>query len=212
MLATVRAGEVLSDPVLALWKDGPAERIEIGVLDDDTIEELLVSALGAPVDAATVRALAARSRGNPMFLRELVNGALEELTPPPDTRGVPAPDEPWHQWLLFGLRAVALIYSGRLVEADELLTMAHRELVDHPAAEARAFVADWFALRLLPERGRFVRWAAPCGPARPRSEVQTRCTWPPQPEGTQEIQRPLRWPRSRRQPPGLRGRTWSRDH
>ena len=77
MLATVRAGEVLSDPVLALWKDGPAERIEIGVLDDDTIEELLVSALGAPVDAATVRALAARSRGNPMFLRELVNGALE---------------------------------------------------------------------------------------------------------------------------------------
>ena len=42
-----------------------------------TIEELLVSALGGPVDAATVRELAARSRGNPMFLRELVNGALE---------------------------------------------------------------------------------------------------------------------------------------
>ena len=77
VLATVRAGEVLPDPVLSLWKDGPAERIEIGVLDDETIEELLVSALGGPVDAATVRELAARSRGNPMFLRELVNGALE---------------------------------------------------------------------------------------------------------------------------------------
>ena len=77
VLATVRAGEVLPDPVLSLWKDGPAERIEIGVLDDATIEELLVSVLGGPVDAATVRELAARSRGNPMFLRELVNGALE---------------------------------------------------------------------------------------------------------------------------------------
>jgi DNA-binding CsgD family transcriptional regulator len=77
VLATVRAGEVLPDPVLSLWKDGPAERIEIGVLDDETIEELLASALGGPVDAAAVRELAGRSRGNPMFLRELVNGALE---------------------------------------------------------------------------------------------------------------------------------------
>jgi len=77
VLATVRAGEVLPDPVLSLWKDGPAERIEIGALDDETIEELLALALGGPVDAATVRELAARSRGNPMFLRELVNGALE---------------------------------------------------------------------------------------------------------------------------------------
>jgi len=80
VLATVRAGEVLPDPVLSLWKDGPAERIEIGVLDDETIEELLASALGGPVDAATVQELAARSQGNPMFLRELVNGALESAT------------------------------------------------------------------------------------------------------------------------------------
>jgi DNA-binding CsgD family transcriptional regulator len=77
VLATVRAGEVLPDPVLSLWKDGLAERIEIGALGDETIEELLASALGGPVDAATVRELAGRSRGNPMFLRELVNGALE---------------------------------------------------------------------------------------------------------------------------------------
>jgi hypothetical protein len=77
VLATVRAGEVLPDPVLSLWKDGPAERIEIGALDDETIEELLASALGGPVDAAAVQELAARSQGNPMFLRELVYGALE---------------------------------------------------------------------------------------------------------------------------------------
>ena len=453
VVATVRAGEILPDPVLSLWKDGPAERIEIGVLDDATIDELLVSALGGPVDAATVRQLAARSRGNPMFLRELVNGALdtgvlveagglwrlegalsptvrlgelvalrlgdlsgaersvlellalgeplgpaelgrladpgavdaleekgliasatqggrieirlahpvygdvvragisarreqaisrsladvieaddargqadhlkvatlrlvggggsaelltsgamlararheyplterlaraaieagagfearfaaaeaahlqgrhdqaeqelaalaaqattdaekaqvallrfdnvylertadfrmiddtladitdpfwrdelgnrrrfvtalasgpreivelsttwiqrpdpalrmalihglvrmgrldeviEQLTPVPDTRTVPAPDEPWHEWMLFGHRAAALVYSGRLSEADELLTMAYRDVIDHPAAEARAFVADWFAVLRL-EQGR----------------------------------------------------------
>jgi len=79
--------------------------------------------------------------------------AIEQLTPPPGTRAVPAPDEPWHQWILFGLRAAALRYSGRLGEADELLTMAYREIMDHPAAEARAFVTLWFALLHL-ERGR----------------------------------------------------------
>jgi len=36
---------------------------------------------------------------------------------------------------------------------DELLTMAYREVMDHPAAEARALVAAWFALLHL-EQGR----------------------------------------------------------
>ena len=77
VLATVRSGEPAPDPVVALWKDGPAERIEIGILDDAAIEELLVSVLRGPVDAASVRQLVDRSRGSPMFLRELVTGALE---------------------------------------------------------------------------------------------------------------------------------------
>jgi hypothetical protein len=55
VLATVRSGEPAPDPVVALWKDGPAERIEIGILDDAAIEELLVSVLRGPVDAASVR-------------------------------------------------------------------------------------------------------------------------------------------------------------
>ena len=54
VLATVRSGEAVPDPVVALWKDGPAERIEVGILDDATIEELLVVALGGPMDAASV--------------------------------------------------------------------------------------------------------------------------------------------------------------
>jgi DNA-binding CsgD family transcriptional regulator len=77
VLVTVRSGEAAPDPVVALWKDGPAERIELGVLSDTTIEELLVKALGGPVDAASVRQLADHSGGNPMVLRELVSGALD---------------------------------------------------------------------------------------------------------------------------------------
>ena len=78
---------------------------------------------------------------------------IEQLAPRPDIRVVPAPDEPWHQWMLFGHRAAALVYSGRLGEADELLTMAYRDVIDHPSAEARAFVADWLAVLRL-EQGR----------------------------------------------------------
>jgi hypothetical protein len=44
-VATVSAGDVLPDPALPLWKDGPVERIEIGILDDETIEKLLATAL-----------------------------------------------------------------------------------------------------------------------------------------------------------------------
>jgi DNA-binding CsgD family transcriptional regulator len=77
VLATVRTGEAAPDPVVALWKDGLAERIEVGVLDDAAIEELLGSVLGGPLDAASARQLVGHCQGNPLFLRELVTGALE---------------------------------------------------------------------------------------------------------------------------------------
>jgi DNA-binding CsgD family transcriptional regulator len=80
VLVTVRSGEASPDPVVALWKDGLTERIEVGVLGEPAIEELLASVLGGPVDEATLSQLAARCCGNPMVLRELVTGALEAGT------------------------------------------------------------------------------------------------------------------------------------
>ena len=77
VLATVRSGERAPDPVVALWKDALADRIEVGVLDAAAIEELLVSVLGGPVDGGSVRQLMERCRGNPLFLRELLVGALD---------------------------------------------------------------------------------------------------------------------------------------
>jgi len=77
VVATVRSGEAVPDAVVALWKDGPAERIEVDVLDGRAIDELLARVLGGPVEPASRRQLADHCQGNPLFLRELVTGALE---------------------------------------------------------------------------------------------------------------------------------------
>jgi DNA-binding CsgD family transcriptional regulator/type II secretory pathway predicted ATPase ExeA len=77
VLVTVRSGEMVPDPMTALWKDGLAERIDLRPLGEVAIEELLVTVLGAPMEEGSVRQLIDRCQGNPMFLRELVTGALE---------------------------------------------------------------------------------------------------------------------------------------
>ena len=77
VLATLRSGEPACDPVVALWKDGLAERLELRPLGEGHVAELLAGALGGPVDGATVRMLHDRTQGNALFLRELVLGALE---------------------------------------------------------------------------------------------------------------------------------------
>ena len=77
VVAAVRAGAPVPDAVVALWKDGLADRIEVRPLDEAAVEELLVAVLGGPVDAASARHLMSRCLGTPMVLRELVTGALE---------------------------------------------------------------------------------------------------------------------------------------
>ena len=77
LFATVRSGEQVPDAVMALWKDGLAERIELPPLAVDESGELLTAALQGPVDGATVHLLHRRTQGNVLFLREVVLGALE---------------------------------------------------------------------------------------------------------------------------------------
>lgn len=77
VIATLRSGEAASDPVVALWKDGLAERLELRPLTLHEVGELLAGALRGPVDGATVHLLQGRTQGNALFLRELVLGALE---------------------------------------------------------------------------------------------------------------------------------------
>ncbi|GAA5163315.1 LuxR family transcriptional regulator [Pseudonocardia eucalypti] len=78
ILATVRSGEPAPDPILALWKSGIAERIELDGLGQPEVTEAVTAALGGQVDEAAITELMTRSRGNMLFLRELVAGALAD--------------------------------------------------------------------------------------------------------------------------------------
>jgi hypothetical protein len=77
VLATLRSGEPAPEPVVALWKDGVAERLELRTFTPSEVDDLLTAALGGAVDGATVHLLHKRTEGNALFLRELVLGALE---------------------------------------------------------------------------------------------------------------------------------------
>jgi DNA-binding CsgD family transcriptional regulator len=78
VVATLRAGEAAPDPVVALWKDGLVERLDLGGLRSEAVEEVLSAALDGPIDRATATHLAVRCQGNVLFLRELVLGALRD--------------------------------------------------------------------------------------------------------------------------------------
>jgi len=76
VLVTLRSGMRAPDPITSLWKDGWLERVDLGVLDGEIVAELLIAVLGGPVRAQTANLFADACRGNPLFLRELVLGAV----------------------------------------------------------------------------------------------------------------------------------------
>jgi len=75
VLATLRTGEPTSDSITSLWKDGALERVDLKPFASPAVREILAAALDGPVDPATAKQFADRSRGNALFLRELVLGA-----------------------------------------------------------------------------------------------------------------------------------------
>jgi DNA-binding CsgD family transcriptional regulator len=86
-------------------------------------------------------------------------GHLDEvirlLSRAPASAAIPAPGESWVRWALFDVRATALIWAGRLSEAEELFTQAQSMVIDQPAAEASAWVSGWLAVLHL-EQGRLL--------------------------------------------------------
>ena len=76
-MLTVRTGESAPDPVTALWKDLSVERLDIGPLTPDHVDELLTVVLGGRVDGVTRREFWDASHGNALFVRELLLGALD---------------------------------------------------------------------------------------------------------------------------------------
>ena len=76
VVVTVRSGAA-PDALRALWKDELCARLELGALARAEADALLAAGLGGPVDGATAEALWSLSRGNALFLRELVRHGLD---------------------------------------------------------------------------------------------------------------------------------------
>lgn len=77
VILVVTLGAPAPDAVTALWKDGITERIDLAAISTDDVERLLPVVLGGPVDGSTLRYFGSHSAGNVLFLRHLVQGALE---------------------------------------------------------------------------------------------------------------------------------------
>jgi DNA-binding CsgD family transcriptional regulator len=73
VVATVRSGEPCADGVVALWKEGLAELVELQPLSEIETVELAEQALGGPIDAATRRRLWTLTEGIPLYLREVLS-------------------------------------------------------------------------------------------------------------------------------------------
>ena len=77
LIATVRAGEPVPDLVTSLWRDGRLERVDLEDLSRAHLDTLLHLALGGPMEAGAGREFWEVTRGNPLYVRELVLGGLE---------------------------------------------------------------------------------------------------------------------------------------
>lgn len=76
LVATVRTGEPAPDLLTGMWRDGRLERIDLADLSSTALDTLLHLALGGPLEAAAAQEFWRISRGNPLYVRELVQGSL----------------------------------------------------------------------------------------------------------------------------------------
>ena len=77
LVITVRSGESAPDAVTALWKDGHLTRVEVAPLSAGDTTALLEAVLGGPLESLSAQLLYDATRGDMLFLRELVDGALK---------------------------------------------------------------------------------------------------------------------------------------
>jgi DNA-binding CsgD family transcriptional regulator/tetratricopeptide (TPR) repeat protein len=79
LVVTVRTAEPAPDAMTALWKDGLAERIDVGSPTREDVSALVAAVIGVP-DERVVATLFDRAHGSWLFLTELVATALEDGT------------------------------------------------------------------------------------------------------------------------------------
>lgn len=77
IVVTVRSGESPPDAVTSLWKDGFLDRIELFPFTQQQSVDLVEEALGGHLEGFSAQLMWEASGGNALFLRHLIDGALE---------------------------------------------------------------------------------------------------------------------------------------
>jgi DNA-binding NarL/FixJ family response regulator len=80
IVATVRSGEPVPDAVTALWKDGYLQRFELDPFTKEQSIDLVESVLGGTLEGLSADVMWESSGGNPLFLRHMVEGAVQAGT------------------------------------------------------------------------------------------------------------------------------------
>jgi DNA-binding NarL/FixJ family response regulator len=80
IVATARSGEPIPDTITALWKDGYLARLDVAPFTKQEAVELVETALGGHLEQLSADLMWEASSGNALFVRHLVEGALEAGT------------------------------------------------------------------------------------------------------------------------------------
>jgi DNA-binding NarL/FixJ family response regulator len=80
IVATVRTGETVPDAITTLWKDGYLRRLNLTPFTREQCVALIEEALGGRVEGLSTDLMWEASGGNALFVRHLVEGALEAGT------------------------------------------------------------------------------------------------------------------------------------
>ncbi|MCV7179164.1 LuxR family transcriptional regulator [Mycolicibacterium sphagni] len=80
IVATARTGEPIPDTITALWKDGYLARLDVTPFTKGEAVELVETALGGRFEQLSADLMWEASSGNALFVRHLVEGALEAGT------------------------------------------------------------------------------------------------------------------------------------
>ncbi|WP_040525086.1 helix-turn-helix transcriptional regulator [Gordonia effusa] len=80
IVATVRSGEAVPDAVTALWKDGHLVHLDLEPFTKEQSVSFIESVIGGRLEGLSADLMWQASGGNALFLRHLVEGALESGT------------------------------------------------------------------------------------------------------------------------------------
>ena len=80
IVVTVRSGEAVPDAVTSLWKDGYLRRFDLQPLSKEQSIALVETVLGGTLEGLSADVMWTASGGNPLFLRHMVEGAVEART------------------------------------------------------------------------------------------------------------------------------------